>query len=357
MSKEEIERIFPKSGILKQVAKLVHSDFVNISDEIEHFLEISDKSQNVHKELPLVLISFDSGFSASAYKSGETEVISISNGAIIMIYKFFFMLMSMKSFLPHIGNVELETNKKVSLEEIPSEIADLSYDNLKPNCPKRLSYANFLSKVAIFYLFGHEIAHIRRGHFSLKLDTVLFEEFGGGLITASNTVEMIEIDADSVSANLCMLYLCHVMKNLDQDSENAWAFENTERLIELISNSVNFATFLFSNTIEWMINPESVKKYPPAIARSINLNTQIGVFCESVFNIEFAEIAPLIGNNYENFHLTLFSIISPALNAELKSQFEFYQSQYSGYLDDILPKRRSLVQNAGVNNLYQNVIT
>ncbi len=352
---EIIKKAFPEKGILSQEAKLALPDLKKFSDEMRRFLEFSDKSQNVNQEPPLILVNIDERFNARSIKDGEIEIISISHGAILIIYKFFHMLMSRKEFLPHIGDSGLEEDKEIILNEIPSEIAALNYGILKPKCPKRLVYAEFMCKVAFWYIFGHEIAHIRRGHLSSDLGSVLFEEFDADYITVKNRDEMIEIDADSISACLCTQYLYYISTYIDKNSENSWVFEDSQKLIELFGISILVTNFLFSHAIEWIFDPNSVKKYPPPLARTANLSAILGHFCEEVFGMNFSEIEMEFKNNRDNFYQTLFSIISPELKGEIKSQTVCYIKEYQNYLKGIHSKRHRLTDLLGENVLYRNI--
>ena len=103
-SLHEIFAQYPNSGLLSQVASLVHEDLEQLRYEIEKFLEFADSSQNVKKKLPLILINFSSKFSARCDQIQETEIIEFSKGTLLMFLGLFNLLMSKPSFLPKIGN-------------------------------------------------------------------------------------------------------------------------------------------------------------------------------------------------------------------------------------------------------------
>jgi hypothetical protein len=137
-------------------------------------------------------------------KFGNSRFIVITFSTIEIVLDFFLDLLSSPTFMPHIGNVNLETSGgKISIHndcptkrKLPSRV---------PKCPVRFLFAHFTKTIAIQFLLNHEFAHIANGHVGIKeIISEADNSNDGSFNLSSHTLEM---DADSAAVGKTFNYM------------------------------------------------------------------------------------------------------------------------------------------------------
>ena len=104
---------------------------------------------------------------ACAFKAEGRYFIGITTGIRYLLELVFYRILSDSRLLPFIGNPSAEADDLPPLTGYAAHAQEMYETGMRPNRPKtdpRWSYAIHLLRQAIFFLVGHEIAHISHGH-------------------------------------------------------------------------------------------------------------------------------------------------------------------------------------------------
>jgi hypothetical protein len=351
---EKIRQNFPNTYLFENIASLLGDEMKLLNSEIQDFIAKSDQVQNVNLETPLLLFSMDSGFRAYCSKYTSVREIVISKEVIFLLSKLSDTFMRHKKFMPHIGDISKEEDFELQIDVIPRTASEINSDVIKPNCPIRKVYSLFLFKFMIFYIIGHELSHIRRGHLDVNKELDIASKKPDGTIQNISALEIMELDADSVSIDLCLNYLKYISDNLDKTNEASYIFESYENIADLIFMSVKITSIIFNLNKKWINNPLEIH-YPPSPARVINLITQIGMTLDVVYNIESDEQYRIVGKLITNFYETFLDVIDENLKNILRVEMETFLSNYQDYIESIPRCRRALNVLLGAKSVYQNL--
>lgn len=151
---------------------------------------------------------------AYAFKAERRYFIGITTGMRFMLEFLFFRMLSDARMFTHIGNAAAEQDSFPPLKNYTSDAEDMYRKQVYTGPPKdavRRDHAIELLTNAMFFIIGHELAHITRGHVDYltpKTGTPIISEcdepntealrIAWNLPTEENKVERqaIEMDAD-----------------------------------------------------------------------------------------------------------------------------------------------------------------
>lgn len=173
-----------------------------------HMRDVSDK-----RALQIFVVD-DPTLNAVATSAAENDQIYLYRGAFEYIYGTMLALLCMPTFMPNVGDVEVE--------EAPPDFGGNSFPPMPfllrnqqsskpiavciPNDNARSQYGFLLAEVALSFLMAHEIGHIVGGHASL-LQTITGDRFITEFHSAypdsdyQQLRRVIECDADSFACH------------------------------------------------------------------------------------------------------------------------------------------------------------
>lgn len=161
-----------------------------------------------------ILIVDNTELSAYAENHADYDRIYIFRGALEIIYGNIFGLLSIPTFFPAIGNVEMEVApQNLFAGGFPRApmLRDDSNANqpmtLFPNDQTRMTVALILAELAFEFLIFHEIGHIVGGHLEIlriNQNVTTISEFEHAVNNSDNCTlnQVLECDADA--------FACHV---------------------------------------------------------------------------------------------------------------------------------------------------
>jgi hypothetical protein len=185
----------------------------------EVFITATDVVRKVHApKLPPVHFNFieHPGLNAFAFKYKNKYFITISGMAQQILFVTFLRLMAEPTFLPHIGDVSKEIHGLPKYKGLQAGETLVVPDNtpIEPQDPQRKRYAQMLGNAALYYLFFHELTHIRNGHVDwvrarrglsfISEEASFMTAVPAGTTTSPLTdmeLQAIEMDADSIALN------------------------------------------------------------------------------------------------------------------------------------------------------------
>jgi hypothetical protein len=110
---------------------------------------------------------FNGSVNACAFKSEGIYFLGITTGTIFMVRFLVMRMLSDARLFPFTGNPEEESSDLPPIIGYVPEAQQMYESGFRPERPNteaRLAYANHLFDLALFFLVGHEIAHITLGH-------------------------------------------------------------------------------------------------------------------------------------------------------------------------------------------------
>jgi len=133
----------------------------------------------------------------------DKSYIGLNVGSALIIFNYFFQILSHPNLLSNIGNPSSEKFKKKNIKGVTFNInsagtSSLVYANGQPmieyfpNNPIRLNYARLLSGHSIIFLIEHEIAHLLHGHLAFRE----YSNHSGNKLD-NFSEQVLEWDADS----------------------------------------------------------------------------------------------------------------------------------------------------------------
>jgi hypothetical protein len=161
----QIDRMLIFDWITPQIEDIIHSHIRNTSSPFDvEFGYINSPKLNASVELFV--------YTDKAY-------IGLNVGAAIIIFNYFFQVLSHPNLLVNIGDPRSEKYEKKKILGVTVNInsdgtSELVYANGQPmieyfpDDPIRLNYARLLSLHSIIFLIEHEIAHLLNGHLYLR---------------------------------------------------------------------------------------------------------------------------------------------------------------------------------------------
>lgn len=113
-------------------------------------------------------------FNAFATVSKDTEFIAVYLGVMYRLNRYFFTSLSDPDFLPTLGEIECEVERKSALDSLRF-VGGI--ESTHPICPQRFLAAQHLTFGATLFVFFHELAHVERCHFRLLRDELGIDQF------------------------------------------------------------------------------------------------------------------------------------------------------------------------------------
>jgi hypothetical protein len=196
-----------------------------------------------------------SDFNAVAFRHDSYSFIGMNWGAIILLQDLFLRLLASPAVLPHIGNVSLEQNRP-KLPKLQVDAAALPHIEgmpfgitTIPECLARVGYAQFLTQIALDFLFIHEHQHAGGGHleYSTDLCQQVAEVQDDAAFKDILTRHVLEFEADAAAANFSLKIACDMKGNTWRITEEARPFLST---LDSRLNAWMFAVFALFVLIE-----------------------------------------------------------------------------------------------------------
>jgi len=106
----------------------------------------------------------------------DHQYVGILTGTLMNIHEWFLALMSLSSVLPEVGNSSLENNEEK--EVIPYLILSepiREFQKFIPKCPDRIHIANVMTRIALDFIYFHEVGHLKECH------SLYFRKYGDKL--------------------------------------------------------------------------------------------------------------------------------------------------------------------------------
>jgi 8-oxo-dGTP diphosphatase len=341
-------------GILFDDYDKLNPDFLPISDEIRNFLRFCDTDQSVVAAMPELVLRVNNSFNAKAGKLGELEFISLNTGTIIILRKLFRFMMSLPDILPDIGEPKEDQDCENRIFTIPDQLWHLNSIDKSSKCVKRSQYANYLFKIGLLFMVGHEISHIRRGHFALLTKNNVLDESVFSHEGINSDRELIEIDADSTSISLVLLYLRYINHNIEREMPHFWVFSDRKKLFKLTYFSINVVSFVFQSDWSWKINEK--RRYPPPTARGSIIRYYI---CESAlefFGMSTEEIIESASESYNLSENAIDRISDKEVYESLKKQYSEIKDSLESYFISVPQLRNDLSLKLGSLVRYKNIV-
>ncbi len=149
---------------------------------------------------------------AAASKYLERYFIGVTRGTYLLLFDIFNKIFATKSILPHLGDINLESEGKKTINVIQTGYGielDPNPENIvMPNDKVRGFYAQAYISFALDFIIMHELGHILRGHNGFIYENIkglIWKEIGNTqrknkFITTLDS-QTLEMDADSFATN------------------------------------------------------------------------------------------------------------------------------------------------------------
>jgi hypothetical protein len=192
-------------------------DFSSTSS-IKHFEEIGWLQHRIFLKTDI---------NAFAFTEENLNYIGLNAGTLFLIRDSFFSLFSTPVFLPNIGDISNEKNTIENFKENYFEnLKTPNYNRLMPKCETRKRCADYLTDIAIKFIYYHELSHIKFCHTSYQEITFGLKrvyEFAkiSKKIDEHFDDRSMEIEADSGGMVFTLIYLDFLKSNgiLDEFKE------------------------------------------------------------------------------------------------------------------------------------------
>lgn len=204
---------------------------------------------------------------AVALSTPRLDCIGINYGLWFALQALGPILFSVPTFLQSVGNSQCGQDHLGARQHLETlrhlirngELASgLRYDNPLPSCPIRIRAAALLTKMAIEFIFHHELAHIHAGHLDFLAETTGHHELvelGADRIgrLSSATSRALEIGADSWA---CAAFTAYADPDVT-DRREVFVSESDYLTAWLVAVGAVFRLFAHeaSNQSEWTTHP------------------------------------------------------------------------------------------------------
>lgn len=181
-----------------------------------NMLTYYSKDPNLIKPFPKIIYDFvnSEDFNAFAMKSTNEYIIGINEAVILILFNLFNRMLACNDVLVHIGDSSEEDYSKtvndyyVSTKDLITKGYGGKYESIEPKNKLRKYYAIHLTKLAMEFIFEHELSHILFGHvdyLNAKYGIRTYSEFNfKNVINADNLdIQTLEMDADCTALARC----------------------------------------------------------------------------------------------------------------------------------------------------------
>lgn len=189
---------FNRASIAPELWKTRYGHLVELAERL-----IGSARANV-PGLPPIYFDFvqNATVNACAFKAEGRYFIAFNTGTRFMLELIFFRMLADGRIYPSVGDAGAEVNNLANFDY--SMNADESLlAGIRPSRPKsdlRWSFACELMRKAFYFIIGHEIAHISRGHvdyLNSKYGNPFLPEIAWNLPTGPGEVERQALEADA----------------------------------------------------------------------------------------------------------------------------------------------------------------
>lgn len=209
---------------------------------------------------------------ASADKKDNIYYIAINSGAVYLIERLFYTMLSKPKVLDIIGNASSETLKDevnllllIDIRKIIDNKITLQYP--KPSDTYRLAVAQFLTASALGFLALHELTHILDGHIDYTrtshVKDILNKKYEDNEPNFRNILlQTLEFDADSIAISMLINYALASSDNPGILSK-LYPFVNTEKHhVVGLSMLGAYSVFRIFGNDQKSDKPFSERRYP-----------------------------------------------------------------------------------------------
>lgn len=236
----------------------------------------------LYSEKPRVLewgFTNNSSFNAFAYSSKSSEIpefdfIGINIGSFYTFLTIFLRILSHPGTFLDVGNPEKELKERSYIPYLTQDAIKSDFSMIFPICPIRGNFAVELSKIAMDFLFFHEVTHLRNGHiefFREKLSIIGYLEASSDYTQSSNFIrQILEIDADCGSILHTLNYL-YSLKDIYIDMKNNKkgnlsviddiTYGSAYSIVRMLTFTLH-VIFRLSNLDEWYSDHQINSKHP-----------------------------------------------------------------------------------------------
>jgi hypothetical protein len=226
----------------------------------------------------------ESSLNAFAYATpsgapDEFDFIGINVGVIFTLMDVFLRMLSHPDIFPEVGTPDKESRSVHNLANLTTDIMRSGFTHRSgPNCPVRRIFAGELTKVALDFLFFHELTHLLNGHLEFCRENFLCnywsEAFGQSTQNEHKMIrQTLELDADS-GAVLLSLNAAYQMKDLFLSSTNTVppdlhsAVRSAYGSAKSATRIVSFASYILFRIFDtpewfWHLQPQQSHPLPP----------------------------------------------------------------------------------------------
>lgn len=135
----------------------------------------------------------------------DIDFIGIHFGTISLISAIFTRMLSNSNILPDIGKSSLETNAGQAYF-VPTQEDMTNFSPCRPTCRIRDTFSKHLTLTGLDFIFGHEIAHVTKGHFGIINKTMHEDPEKRRPKLSPLENQAIELDADLGATEWTLLY-------------------------------------------------------------------------------------------------------------------------------------------------------
>jgi hypothetical protein len=165
-------------------------------------------------------------FNAVATAHRDREFIGIYLGAIMLIARYAYCLLSDPEVLPQIGNVSLESIEPSVVEALRAPLKPAPSGRYLPRDPTRLRAAQHIAMCAYMILYFHELGHIELCHLKFLRDhlgVTEYKELGYAPLSEQDALLLrtLEWDADNSGLLTSLRMWRSFCSNLDYSAISA----------------------------------------------------------------------------------------------------------------------------------------
>lgn len=229
---------------------------------LNKFLDLAFEShkwiKNISKNDIEIKLSNEDCINGKAYKKWWKYIIEITELSFDALFRFYDILLQ-------------KENNTLNwwLFNVINNIGSWKYQDISFDENKSIMFRDILSIMSIQFLFFHELWHILHWHIDYKISennnfnsfSEYYETFSNIITTDNSNIEnqMLEIDADSFSANLATIFIFN-----DNNLKNYWIDKN-QAIIILIYSIQSIFVFLWLGQVRNNSDLEKLRYIPPRL--------------------------------------------------------------------------------------------
>jgi len=155
----------------------------------------------------------DTEINAFAFTEEHLNYIGLNVGTIFLIRDSFFSLFATPDFLPNVGDKSKESNTIENFKNNYFEnLTAANYNQFIPKCITRKRCADYLTDIAIKFIYFHELSHIKYCHTSYQQQNFRLKRVYEFAHITKNVDQhfddrSMEIEADSGGMVFTLIYL------------------------------------------------------------------------------------------------------------------------------------------------------